>query len=319
MEKKNYKILIGVILGILISAVSVCAISMLSGKEVLYDNSKSGGNSNNVQGAIEELYEKSNKCSSTGSCSLTESNFFAGYTYNQIRDSSNYCVTGDEATCKRTDCYTSSTKTCPVGTIIDYIVSGNNYKVRFHVIQDSGNKITMQSQKNTIKNKKWYITNDNTKGPITVLEDLEKATEGWNNVENQTYTMGTTVFQDNQWTGCADYNSCTSNVYTWNVRTSKARMITLQEATALGCVTSQKSCPIWMYNYLYNSTSYGATQNDNTTDPNTNSGYWTMSAYLSDKTRAWFIAREGVVYVNNQWGLTTSNIFGARAVIEVSK
>lgn len=316
--KKLKQFFLGIILGFFLCFFSAYGSTLLESREVFYDNSKSGGNSNNVQGSIEELYEKSNQCT-TGSCSLTESNFFVAYTYNQDKGSSDYCVTGDEVTCKRNDCYTSSKKICPAGTIIDYIVAGNNSKVRFHVIKDQGKKMTMQSQKNTLKNIKWYTTNDTTKGPLTILEKLEKATEGWSNVESQTYTMGTTIFQDNSWTGCSEYNSCSNNIYTWNARTSKVRMITTQEAASLGCTTSNSSCPIWLYNYLYYSTSYGATQDDNTNDPATNSGYWTMSTYLLDKTHAWFIAREGVVFTNNQWGVATSTLFGARAVIEVSK
>ena len=57
---------------------------------------------------------------------------------------------------------------------------------------------------------------------------------------------------------------CSSNTYTMSSRTAKARMITMQEARNAGCSSDSMSCPKWMYNYLYNSTSYNGTKNDTT-------------------------------------------------------
>lgn len=314
--KKNNRFIFGLIIGVLVSTVGVYATVKLSSSDILYDNSKSGGSSSDVQGAIEELYEKSSKCT-TGPCSLTKSNFVIGYIYNQEGGAANYCVTGNEVTCERTDCYTSSSKTCPSGTIIDYIVSGDkNNKVRFHVMYDKGRKIVMQSQKNIVRNIKWYTANDTTKGPLTILSQLEKATESWSNVENQTYTMGTTIFQDNQWTGCSSYNTCTTNIYTLAERTEKARMITVQEATNFGCTNSYSSCPIWMYNYLYDNIKYGATINDNSVDPTTKSynyGYWLMNA--STDQQSYLLWGVGSIAKNSP----TIVYDGARAVIEVFK
>lgn len=317
--KRNRKFLLGIIIGILISGITVYATSVLSSSEVSYDNSKSHSSSDNVQGAIEELYRKSSNCTA-GSCSLVDSKFIIGYIYNQNQNSENYCVTGDEETCARTDCYTSSSKICPAGTIIDYIVSGDkNNKVRFHVMYDNGQTLTMQSQENIIRNVAWYTQQDNTKGPLTILSQLEKATEGWSNIENQTYTMGTTTFRKNEWTGCSSPSSCTSNKYTLASRTAKARMITVQEADVLGCTTQDGSCPIWMYNYVYNATKYGAKVDDNTvTNGINNHGYWTMSSYLSDSIHAWYIAKNGTIFANYSTG-TTLGLYGARAVVVVSK
>ena len=55
----NYKLLMGVILGILLSVVGVKAASYLgSGSELVYDNSSSGLSSVNVQNALDEVYSK---------------------------------------------------------------------------------------------------------------------------------------------------------------------------------------------------------------------------------------------------------------------
>lgn len=54
--KKRKILLISVFLSIIISITTVYAITLIKASDVIYDNSKSGGSSNNVQGAIDELY-----------------------------------------------------------------------------------------------------------------------------------------------------------------------------------------------------------------------------------------------------------------------
>ncbi len=55
----NYKLLMGMILGILLSVIGVKAASYLgSGSELVYDNSSSGLSSVNVQNALDEVYGK---------------------------------------------------------------------------------------------------------------------------------------------------------------------------------------------------------------------------------------------------------------------
>jgi hypothetical protein len=59
-KKYNYKIVLGIIVGILLSATAVYATTTYigSGTELSYDNSKSKLNSTNIQNALDELYEK---------------------------------------------------------------------------------------------------------------------------------------------------------------------------------------------------------------------------------------------------------------------
>ena len=59
--KNNYKIVIGLILGILVSSISVYAVekvSMIDSEEVTYNNTESHGDYDNVQETIDELYKK---------------------------------------------------------------------------------------------------------------------------------------------------------------------------------------------------------------------------------------------------------------------
>ncbi len=60
MVKKNYKFILGLICGIIISSTGVYAAStIIKSKDVSYDKVSSGGKYDNVQDAIDELYEKS--------------------------------------------------------------------------------------------------------------------------------------------------------------------------------------------------------------------------------------------------------------------
>ena len=304
--KKNYKILIGVLIGLIISLGGAYAATTIAGSSVTYSNSSSGLSSTTVQGAIDELYTKTDI--------RKMGNFIGVYKYSTA--TSTKCITGIESTCVKSTCYKTKTSgSCPAGTIIKYKVNDSDI-VTFHVMYDTGSTMTMQSQKNILYGTRWYQSDptngfSNTTGPNNALPILESATAGWTNVNNQTYTMGTTTFKTNAYTGCSTYSSCATNTYTLASRTTKARMITVQEATDLGCTSDEKSCPIWMNNYLPQSTSYGGTIND-TTDRYT--GYWTMNAYPSNIYYAWFVSSNGSVQNYDAYAP-----FGIRAVVVVSK
>lgn len=260
----------------------------------------------------------------------------AAYTYNQVAavGEAGRCITGDEATCQQNNCIESRTKgSCPVGTIIKYAVNDSEDKV-FYVLHDDGRTMTLQQRENTIKSQ-WYSEgNDNTKGPITALQNLEQATDGWTNVSNQKYTMGTTNFLANspfadkiyssQYTKCqaagsgsgfTDVALCTmTDGYTLEERTAKARFITVQETRVTGCGYDQDkaTCPIWMYNYLDNSIGNGGTQNDSSSSTGSN-GYHLMSAFTSSQHNWWMMTNGVLSQAETGWGI------GVRAVIVIDK
>ena len=310
---------------ITLSITGVTAATIINSRDIKFDNTNSKLSSTNVQDALDELSEKSKL--------KNRRNIVEAYTYNQTVGASNYCVTGDEDTCVETTCYHNKTSgSCPAGTIIVYKVNDNK-TVRFHVMYDNGDTLTMQSQRNTIYSTPWIDAGDyateNTdgtacsytscsdEGPITILNALESATAGWDNVNTLTYTIGTTTFKTNAYTGCSAYNNCDTNTYTLSERTAKSRMVTVQESADLGCTTTSKTCPIWMYNYLITSTNNGGTINDtNITNGATgNYGYWTMNPYSSHVLYAWLVDRNGTVGYDN----TSEVSRGARAVVEINK
>ncbi len=234
------------------------------------------------------------------------------YTYD-----ANTCVTGEEATCVEIK---NTPDTYQAGTIIKYKVNDTESKY-FYVLSDNKEEgtLTMQQRENTVHATKWSDDGSDVatsrQGPITILPILERATEGWTNVKDQTYTVGVTTFKDNAFTGCVEDEetnivSCGINTYQLPERTGKARMITVQEAGSLGCkYNSLQTCPAWMNNYLLSSTDFGGTEVES------DAGYWTMSSHESYDTQAFTIFTNGSLYSSN----TILLKFGARAVVVIDK
>lgn len=292
---------------------------------------------------------KSNLDFPAGKQALTkiDSNVIQAYNYQEDKTATNYCINGEEETCEKTTCLENSdANSCTQGTIVRYAVNDteNHY---FYVLHDDGATLTLQQRENTVRDIAWYKdSNESTKGPITAITKLEEATKTWSNVNDMTYQMGTTNFNGtNAFTGCTysttDYKiTCNVNTYnsdetalTFPKRTAKARMITAQEASSTSCLVSkdgstdstimgnsinaynQGSCPDWMHNYLYQSTSYGGSYEDNTTNENYDWAYWTMSAGSANSPLACYVRREGLLL----YDYTSSTIGGARAVIQIDK
>ncbi len=330
MIKRNYKLIVGIIIGAILTGTTVYAATIISSINVGYSNEDSKLIADNVQDAIDEVYDKSfNK------------ELITAYEYSEENPK---CINGEEKTCVKTDCYKKG-KTCKQGTVIKYYVKENEYHY-FYVLHDNGTAITMQQRENTIRNIPWHAeSDDNTKGPDTILPQLEAATSTWVNVNVIEYEPGVTTLYENANTGCtytasetSDYKiRCDKNTYTSSVlgtRKARARMITALEASSTGCLVYKKgetdkrvippsinihnngSCPDWMHNYLYQSTSYGGSYNNNTVneDGKYDHNYCTMSAYSGSTIVVWNVIRDG--HLDNR-GTTTGT--GARAVVEITK
>ena len=312
LKNKYIFIPLGILIVLMFFLGGVYAATKIAGSSVTYSNSSSGLLATTVQAAIDELYTQTDI--------RKMGNFIGVYKYSTA--TSTKCITGNESTCIKSTCYKTKTSgSCPAGTIIKYKVNDTDI-VTFHVMYDNGSTLTMQSQRNIIYGNRWYQAANNafsnTTGPIVALPALESATAGWSNVNNQTYTMGKTTFKTNAYTGCSTYSSCATNTYTLASRTAKARMITIQEAKYLGCTSTDKSCPIWMNNYLPQSTSYGGTINDTAYGPNwsNNAGYWTITGTSNTPHGAWRVSvGDEPVTIR----ATAAPYYGARAVVVVSK
>ncbi len=208
----SYKFIFGIVLGMILTSGGVYALTTIMGSNVIYSNADSELSSTNVQGAIDELYQKVN----------SKGNFMEAYSYSET--GSNQCITGEEETCKRTTCYKDKiANSCPAGTIIMYKVK-DLMAFAFHVIADNGDTLIMQAQEDTTETMPW-CKNYYDSEPNIVLPKLEEKTANWTNLNNQTYIVGTGTTE----------------------KTSKVRMITTQEAKILGCIEEKSnSCPKWM-------------------------------------------------------------------------
>ena len=284
----------------------------------------------------------------------------AAYKYDEDSTSPDFCLGGAEPTCKEiTDVpynYEYPTGTIVKYKVNDtdekyFNVLYDNDK---DTDENNNGTLTLQQRENTVYETPWcskedYIeaggteedfgaTGKNDKGPITILKALEEATKTWKNVNNQTYTAGETVF------GTGDFatNKITAiwgqgvvpnaTIFTNNNQPSftktnvKARLITAQESGEMGCKTwtangsTNNSCKRFISNYLWQSTTYGGTvEDDYHIDANShNYGYWALTTNSSVLTDAVALDRAGFVG-STQVGKTSGALVGARAVININK
>ena len=228
------------------------------------------------------------------------------------------CLGGMEANCVDTLVNVTSKTTYPVGTIIKYEVADGVEKY-FNVLHDNGKTLTLQQRENMVYGVTFYsecTSGSELKGPLTALSSLDNATSSWTNVNNISYSIGDSS-SSLGFSLCTSYNDCSGTTYKLTRNNVKARMITVQESTALGCTenSGNESCPKFMNNYLSRSTSSQASYNDTTTfDGNSNNGYWTMNA-ADSTTGVWRFVTGGAIEANSQCGSNT----GARAVVEINK
>ena len=148
----------------------------------------------------------------------------------------------------------------------------------------------------------WYADEkDNSFGPITAIEYLQTATEGWTNVNPQTIS----TFTDD-----AGETHNMAKTYTVN-----ARMPYLSEVGATGCdITNytEGSCPLWMVDHLNEYTSAYPTR----TAVSGVYGYWTLSSRASRSDYAWRVHYYG--YANGDGSAALDGNSGARPVINLS-
>ena len=286
-KKSSFKLLFSFLLGILFVGGVVYAATTVASSTVTYSNSKSGLSSTTVQGAIDELYTKT-KSSASSINALP--NIVAAYKYSTT--TATKCTTGNESTCVVTYCYTSSTAgSCEPGTIIKYRVNDSEIRA-FNVVSDNGSTITMQEIA-TNADTMWYY--DISYGPVSLLNIISSYTKNWTNVKTLSYMMGV---GSPRFTACQAYNECSSNSYTKTI-TGKARVITLQEATALGCTNIYGSCPEWVVS-----------------NPNKGTIHmiWTLNTVYDTTNQAWVISHYR--YLDKK---TTSENTAYKVVVDIDK
>ena len=128
----SYKFFFGMVLGMFLASGGVYAVTTIMGSNITYSNAGSGLSSTNVQGAIDELYDR-----------VKENTFMEAYLTDE-----DYLL-GNSFSCTRI-----GQRRCPIGTLIRYRVNSNEI-LNFRVLADDGHTIVMQSMQDIFIRQKW--------------------------------------------------------------------------------------------------------------------------------------------------------------------
>ena len=319
MRKKIKKIgkfirnnILGFIIGVIVSTtVGVGAATMFASSDVVYDNSSSGGSSQTVQGALDELYEKASTCKS-------DKVYFNGIPI--------YFNPVSGTTCSD---YTSSqsTGTAKTGCLKWYIFS----------YQKSSDTVDMILDHNTTYKVAWNSSGRNASGPSELLTQLQSDTSSWTGVVARTdsytdplkgYTIDYSGYRARlieaneiakitgadtalQWDSGKPYSDTptigrhSSTYYLDGAYGTNPKWKT-QVAKSKGA-----SHYAWLFDYTKGCISYGC----NTANSNIY-GYWTSSASAHSSGGAWDVYNDGRV---NYLSVNSSGRNGLRPVITISK
>ncbi len=135
---------------------------------------------------------------------------------------------------------------------------------------------------------------NNELGPLTALEVLEERTKNWTNIKSYDYEL----IDDK-----TDYYGVQVRYQPIKRTNVRARMLTYTEANSLGCTSSNKSCPTWLY--------------ENTSDLSTEEapyGYWLSTAASTYGYNVYRIRYAGDINC-----IRVYNNLGVRPVIKVPK
>ncbi len=202
--------------------------------------------------------------------------------------------------------------------------------MKFYAFNDDGkNKVNLILDHNTTQYAAWNSSGSNSSGPKDLLDQLKADTRLWKGTEPPSnYTMDQTIQKSNanykinystykarlitaqeiaKITGYKEWDEKSStNVYYFDTKTSSPSP-TCKSGNTTGCKYG------WLYDRTYTSCiDYGCLNNSNVYMI----GYWTASSYSNSSSSAWYVNYGGFVVSG---GVSTTNYFGVRPVIEVLK
>ncbi len=188
----------------------------------------------------------------------------------------------------------------------DSTTGTNTGCMKWYAYKDENNQYTMIADHNITGAVAWYAEDyDNTQGPKTALEELQKATTGWDSklVAPTPYTAS--------WTYHDESHSYTINYAEYGnkarlISAEEVNKITLNEDSDLDHLVSLVRIDRDKYAWLL----------DNIGSQFKNRGYWTSSPSLHDNGYAWQVAYGGDL---RDYTVTIINDYGVRPVITVKK
>ena len=332
--KNNYKIIIGIIIGVVISGCGVYAATVIAASNVGYSDNASLG-ATNVQDAIDKLNTKATtkikeaeaKCPKGYDCTKSKLCKRATILHTEKctqTDSSSYC-SGDGYTAsgsmKTTTITYGNLGTKGVltsGDAFDCDVNGDGVydstTERFYYVSDMTNGVTQDSNTAVLiyynnvsggvaSNSTAYAydsSGKNNNGPVTAIKQLP-TTRQWKNVSLINATRNITD----------EKNTVRKSAFSYEGYA--ARLLTAQEVSA-GCgftvgslATGELSskCKYLMENTKYSSSSLKMY------------GEWLESPYMSRSSGAWYVYAYTRLVIGNS--VVIADNFGVRPAIEVLK
>lgn len=187
--RKNFKIFVGMLLGVLVTSGVVYADILYDSKDVSYNNTYSDLNSDNVSDAIDELF---NKCISS-----TEFKFVDGYYFGYLQSGSKYTYgssmmdfTEDNINVTiRYDSSNNSKYVCAYINNSEYCFKENNYSEEYNNLlnyfgsencMDNGNSLSCNYIDSSDNSEYTININDNSNG----YEDLSSVNINRNYYDN---------------------------------------------------------------------------------------------------------------------------------------
>ena len=326
--KDNYIILIGLLIGIIVTGTGVYAATVIASSEVGYiDNANLGVD--NVQDALDKIYEKSEThCPNGYNC--TENYTCSG-------DNCKKCVRG--TTLHTETCNSASDSGCILagyssGDLISYGTIGENENLstgdafdcdvngdgvydeeneRFYYVTDLDDStavliyysnVSAGSPNNSIASA-YDLSGVNNNGPVTAIKQLPKTTQ-WTNISLKNKIRAIINHKGGTTSTAGSFPTA------FSYEEYAARLLTSQEVEAACGATAGKyglgeldNC-----NFLIENTTYGNSK--------LKSGYWLETPFSTDSTHVWHIfGNRRCIHSMETVGAGVN--YGVRPVIEVAK
>ena len=181
---------------------------------------------------------------------------------------------------------------CEPGTKVTIQVSKIETQ-NFYVISEYRDNIVLIMDRNLGEGIPWNDALEVSDGPTRALQYLEDQTSGWEYITPKTYVV-------------EDENN--PKVYADITRTNaRARLLSYNDASMVGCYLDDSNCPTWMYDNLDMSVEHRY-------------AYWTSYAYSGGSNGAYVVFDDyGLSNSSGMWVLDGTGMCGVRPVIEIAK
>ena len=167
--------------------------------------------------------------------------------------------------------------------------------MKWYIFNDEGNDtVNLLLDHNTTAKVAWASSGTNANGPVEVKIQLENDTSSWNK------SINARLIEASEIATITGYPNWNNNWYYFHDNT---------ETQYKGAAGTNKYA--WLFDNTYNCTTYGCNVEDSS-----NYGYWTNTGYYLNYVSAWYVSRDGRLFLGNGKRVGDS---GVRPVVTISK